>query len=133
MVKHLDHLNMTVADLDASVRWYGALFDFQPVEGGVWRGHRWAILRAGDALLCLYEHPDRESPASATCHHLSHFALRLLDAPAFEARIAETATDIKYGGPIRWPGSTSWYVDDPTGHEIEVVCWDGDAVSFPAA
>ncbi|MCA9525557.1 MAG: VOC family protein [Myxococcales bacterium] len=133
MIKHLDHLNLTVADLDASRAWYTALFDFQPVEGGVWRGHRWAILRAGDALLCLYEHRELESPAAATCHHLSHFALRLIEPAAFLDRVASNGVEVKFGGPVRWPGSTSWYVDDPTGHEIEVVCWDGDTLSFPAA
>ncbi len=30
----------------------------------------------------------------------------------------------------RYPHSESWYVNDPTGWEIEVALWDNDQVRF---
>jgi catechol 2,3-dioxygenase-like lactoylglutathione lyase family enzyme len=133
-VKHLDHLNMTVKDLDESLDWYRRVLGFERVEAGVWRGRRWAIARSGEALLCLYEHPDRLDPDPSTHDHhgLSHFGVRIADAAAFEAVLAREGVEVHYGGPTRWPHSTSWYIGDPSGWEIEVVCWDEDRVRFDA-
>jgi hypothetical protein len=35
-----------------------------------------------------------------------------------------------FGGELRYPHSTNWYVHDPTGYSIEVVLWDEDQISF---
>ena len=52
----IDHLNMSVTDLAASIAWYGELFGFSVVERGVLEdGRPWAIIRADDALLAMYE------------------------------------------------------------------------------
>jgi len=136
-VKHLDHLNMTVADLAESIDWYGRVFDFAPVERGVTDdGVPWAILRAGEAMLCLYEHPAREhldgrALKARGLHGLSHFALRITDPDAWRERAAREGVPFRFGGPVGWPRSTAWYVTDPTGHEIEVAAWKDDAVGFP--
>lgn len=131
MVKHLDHLNMSVADLEATTRFYRDLFGFEIVEHGVWKGHPWRILKAGEALLCLYEF-DRPAPEQSAAHRLSHFALRITDGEAFARRAAALGIEIKYGGTVEWPHSDARYVDDPTGYEIEVVHWHDDAVRFSA-
>ena len=132
-VKHLDHLNMSVADLALSADWYGRVFGFRRVEGGRYEGRPWAILQSGEALLCLYEHADRKEPdPEVHGHHgLSHFALRIDDADAWEATVKRERVQVEYGGAVRWPHSRAWYVTDPTGYEIEVACWDGDRVRFP--
>jgi catechol 2,3-dioxygenase-like lactoylglutathione lyase family enzyme len=131
-VKHLDHLNMSVRDLAESVDWYGRAFGFRKVEGGVIDGSPWAILRGGDALLCLYEHPERGAPdPDEHGHHApSHFGLRITDRAAWEATVAREKLRVEYGGAHRWPHSTAWYVTDPTGYEIEVALWDDDRVQF---
>ena len=134
-VKHLDHVNMSVADLAASEAWYARVFGFQRVEDGIYEGRPWAILKSGEAMLCLYEHPERREPdPEVHGHHgASHFGLRIVDRKAWEATVAKEKVEIFYGGPVRWPRSTAWYVQDPTGYEIEVACWDDDQVRFPAA
>ena len=131
-IRHLDHLNMSVADLAASEDWYGRVFGFERVEGGTYDGRPWAILRAGEALLCLYEHPERRAPdPEEHGHHgLSHFGLRITDRRAWEETVAREKVEVGYGGEHRWPHSTAWYVTDPTGYEIEVALWDGDRVRF---
>jgi catechol 2,3-dioxygenase-like lactoylglutathione lyase family enzyme len=131
-VKHLDHLNMSVANLAASTDWYGRVFGFQKVEGGVIEGRPWAILRSSDALLCLYEHKQRKvpDPEQHGHHGLSHFGLRIDDRAAWEATVNREKVEVAYGGAHPWPHSTAWYVTDPTGYEIEVALWDGDRVQF---
>jgi lactoylglutathione lyase len=131
-VKHLDHLNMSVKDLAESIAWYGRVFGFQKVEGGTIEGRPWAILRGGDALLCLYEHAKRKvpDPEQHGHHGLAHFGLRIDDRVAWEATVAREKVAVDYGGAFRWPHSTAWYVSDPTGYEIEVALWDDDEVRF---
>jgi catechol 2,3-dioxygenase-like lactoylglutathione lyase family enzyme len=140
LVKHLDHLNLTVADLDASLDFYGRVFGFARVEGGVQDdGTRWAIVRAGEALLCLYEKHGLaqyryKERIRRGLHGVNHFALRITDRAAWEATIEREGLSVSYGGAIEWPHSTAWYVNDPTGHEIEVALWHQDTIGFePAA
>ena len=135
-VQHLDHLNMTVADFDQTVEWYGRVFGFHPVEEDVdEEGVRWGVIRAGAAMLCIYEHPelrheDRFAMAGQGYHTVSHFGLRMSDRRAWEETVAREQVPLSYGGPVRWPRSTAWYVKDPTGYEIEVVCWDENHIAF---
>jgi len=137
-VTQLDHLNVTVENVAESVKWYGRVFGFERVEGGVRQGHPWAIIRAGEAMLCLYERP-HWSPvsdalkASTPVHRVNHVGLRITDEARWLATLEREAIEPKFGGPIRYGASTSWYIDDPTGHEIEVVCWDDDVIRFPHA
>jgi catechol 2,3-dioxygenase-like lactoylglutathione lyase family enzyme len=137
-VKHLDHLNLSVRDLAASIDWYGRVFGFERKEGGTYEGAPWAILQSGDALLCLYEHPERdfvdpEERGARGQHGLNHFGLRIRDAEAWLRAVDREGVEVRHGGPVSWPHSTSWYVCDPTGYEIEVALWHDDRVAFPAA
>jgi catechol 2,3-dioxygenase-like lactoylglutathione lyase family enzyme len=131
----LDHLNLTVRDFQESARWYRRVFGFAVVEQGLDEdGLPWGILRAGEALLCIYERPGRHSPdaeARDRFHVINHFGLRIRDRAAWERVVEAEKLPIDYGGPIRYPRSTSWYLADPTGHAIEVALWDAAGVAFP--
>ncbi|MBI3074523.1 MAG: VOC family protein [Deltaproteobacteria bacterium] len=134
-VKHLDHLNLSVTDFGATVAWYGRVFGFELVEDGVEDGVRWGVLRGGEAMLCIYEHRDyrpldRWALKGERLHGVSHFGLRIVDRGAWEATLAREGLTVLYGGAVAWPHSTSWYIKDPTGYEIEVACWDGDVAKF---
>lgn len=132
MVRHLDHLNLNVRNLADSERFYASLFGFRRVEAGTADGGPWAILRAGEAMLCLYETPSLARLAAEP--RLNHFALRLAEAEPFLAAVARERVPFDYGdGEIRYPHSRSWYVRDPSGHQIEAVVWDEDTVRFDAS
>jgi catechol 2,3-dioxygenase-like lactoylglutathione lyase family enzyme len=129
----LDHLNMTVQDVDESAAWYGRVFGFETVEEqNPAQGRRWKILKAGDAMLCIYEFAGRApaSPDAQSCHAVVHFGLRIENRQAWEAIVEREGIPVQYGGPVRWPHSTSWYIEDPNGYEIEVALWDGGVPSF---
>jgi lactoylglutathione lyase len=136
IVKHLDHINMTVDDVEQSADWYRRVFGFERVEGGLYDGEPWAILKSGDALLCIYQAKGRAVPDDGVLeraghHGMAHFGLRITDKNKFEDIIRNENVKVSYGGAYRYPNSTSFYVVDPTGYEIEVACWDDDKVRFP--
>ena len=132
-VKHLDHLNISVRDFDETADWYARVFGFEVVEDQVDAdGIRWGVIRSGDAMLCIYEYPDLESvrPRTRGIHGINHFALRITDREEWERVLEREQLELNWGGEVRWPHSTAWYVNDPTGYEIEVALWDGDAIAF---
>lgn len=134
-VQHLDHLNLSVHSFSETAQWYKRVFGFEVVEKGVQRGAPWGILKSGDAMLCIYE--DRERLAAGGdalrekgLHGLNHFALRITDQKAWEQLVEREGVEVFYGGAFRWPYSTSWYVRDPSGYDIEVVVWGQGGPKF---
>ena len=135
-IRGVDHLNLTVRDLEESARWYGRVFRFAPVERGERDGLRWAILRSeegkGATMLCLYERPDfaafdPEALGERGLHGIRHFGFRIEDEAGWRALLEEEGLEHE---EMSWPYSTSWYVNDPTGYEIEVACWKGGRIRF---
>lgn len=134
-IKHIDHINLSVRNLEASLAWYARVFDFEVVERGVQDGRPWAIARSGEAMLALYEdaqrtHHDRFSLRRKKLHGINHFALRVDDPQAWLERAAAESVPVLYEGEVAWPHSSSWYVVDPTGYEIEVVHWHAGTIAF---
>ena len=131
-LQSIDHLNLSVANLKQSATFYSDIFGFSVVERGSYNGTPWAIVRSGDSMLCMYEHPGRDTPEGATDthHRVNHFGFRIADGKAFEALLKSKNVPIEHGSTFRRPHSTSWYLRDPSGHEIEVTQWDDGEVSF---
>jgi len=131
-VKQLDHLNLTVGDFNETADWYRRVFGFEVVQDERdAQGNRWGVLRGGEAMLCIYEHPELkwEEHAERGVHGINHFGLRITDGAAWEETMRREHVELSYG-KVRWPHSTAWYVVDPTGYEIEVALWDDDTVRF---
>ncbi len=129
-VKQLDHLNMYVKSVESTIDWYQRVFGFEVVEGGIRDDIPWAIIKGGDAMLCIYERPDLAYPRKGSVAAVNHFGLRITNRDAWEKTIKKEDVDVEYGGAVRYPHSWSWYVKDPTGYEIEVALWDNDQVLF---
>lgn len=134
-VRHLDHVNLTVENFDDTVEWYGRVFDFVVVEQGVMDGHRWGVIRSGDAMLCIYERPgyaykDRFQFEREKTHVIRHIGLRFSGRTEWEARMEREGIEVRDEYVVQNPHSMSWYIQDPTGHAIEVACWNDDVISF---
>lgn len=126
----LDHINMTVTDLEESVQWYATVFGFEKVEHGVTPDQRpWAIIRNGDSMLCLYQ-PAHLDAKTDSAIRIAHFGLRIGDKQEWLRKILSQRLEIGYGGVITYPFSESWYVEDPSGHEIEVSYCAGGPLRF---
>src|SRR5262245_24986280 len=131
----MDHLNLSVRDLDETVAWYGRVFGFSVAEKGEWDGVRWAILRAGDTMLCAYHRPefaflDNDELGRRRLHGIRHPGFRITDEKRWLATVERERLPVE---EIDYPHSRSWYVYDPTGYEIEVVSWKNDRVAFESA
>ena len=134
-VKHLDHVNLTVRSFEETAAWYARVFGFEVVESGLWRGQPWGVLKAGEAMLCVYEDQERrfvdgDELNESRIHGVNHFALRISDRDRWLETVRREKIDVAYGGVVEWPYSKSWYVQDPTGYEIEVVSWNGEQARF---
>ena len=130
-----DHLNLSVRSLDESIQFYGEVFGFEAVERGIsGMGNPFAIVRSGEFTLCMGEHPDwllddgeKTKPAR---HRMFHLGLAIQDPAQWEKILKRHKLELAYGGAVRYPHSTSWYVTDPNGYEIEVVHWNNGHQQF---
>ncbi|MCA8946658.1 MAG: VOC family protein, partial [Planctomycetes bacterium] len=57
-VKQLDHLNLSVINFEQSAEWYKRVLGFEIVEQGIQDGQPWGVIKNGDAMLCIYQHPE---------------------------------------------------------------------------
>ena len=129
----LAHVNLTVADFEGTVAWYRRVFGFELVERGTGETGPWGVIRAGEAMLCIYEHPEcrfeeAEARRGRGQHTVNHVGLRIRDEAAWLATIEREGLVVE---PMAWPHSKAWYLSDPTGYQIEVVLWNGDTIAFP--
>lgn len=84
-------------------------------------------------MLCIYEDPNLKGPEhleSSGIHYIAHFGLRISNEDEWKKKIKDLSLKVFYSGAVRYPRSTSWYVQDPTGYEIEVALWDNNQISF---
>lgn len=135
-VQSLDHLNLTVSNLAESIDWYSKIFGFSVVERGQRdNGVSWAIIQSGEAMLCIYEDPNRAKPDrflqdQRLRHVVYHWGLRILDREEWLRKVKVYNLDLEFGGEVEYPHSSSWYVSDPTGYSIEVVLWNDNEIRF---
>lgn len=126
----LDHINMSVENIEESISWYKRVFGFEEVERGTTsRGGDFAIIKSEEAMLCIYEKKGFKNPQkSEDVHRTYHFALRIKDRSQWEKIIKDEKVEIDH--TWQYPHSYSWYLFDPSGHEIEVVAWNEDQIKF---
>lgn len=130
MISHIDHIVLTVADIERSAAFYQRVLHMQPVTFGAGRRalvfgrqkinlqtpgmetRNRAATGAGD--VCLITH----WPLARVVAHLAAQGVPLLEGP-----VAKSGAQ----GPI-----TSVYFNDPDGHLIEVSVYDGAHAQPPA-
>lgn len=132
----LDHINLTVRDLQQSIEWYSKVFGFRKVEQGIGtRGQPWAIVALDDSMIVMGEYKDLK-PANTESvesqHRIYHFGIRVSDQKAWEEKLKTFQLRLNYGGVVEYPFSKSYYISDPSGHEIEVSYSGDQALKFPS-
>lgn len=123
-VAGIDHVNLSVTNLERAMDFYESVFGFRVVEDG--RGRTdvpFVIMAAGGrAYLALHE---KDRTAEPVHPFINHWGLVVGDIELARRTLAAHRVDIQDGdsesGGIRdWPHSRSIYVHDPDGHEIEL-------------
>lgn len=123
MIEKIDHINLTVKNLNESLDWYAKVFGFEKVESGRAMGSSYAIIARNDFALCMYEEKDRKSAddmGDSPFHQIYHFGIRVSDAELWRDVVKKNNLKLYYGGEVPYANSVSWYIHDPSGHEIEV-------------
>lgn len=118
-VTGVDHINMSVKSLEESKAFYARTFGFEVKESGVRGGTPWAILGlAGRIYLCLYETGEEERPEGE--RRINHFGFHVEGFDRVEAELRALGVPLGEDSFVDYGGSRSIYVDDPSGHEIEL-------------
>jgi catechol 2,3-dioxygenase-like lactoylglutathione lyase family enzyme len=148
MITAIDHLNIVVADLDRSVRFYTELLGYSLVKKAQLEGEwidrivglkgvkgrvAYVVAPAGEPRIELlhYETPTGEDPIAnrqANTIGLRHFAMRVDDIAAMTAKLREAGVDV-LSDPVKVPlgvvnhdqgKKTLVYFRDPDGVVLEL-------------
>ena len=122
-IKAIDHINLTVSNLERSVAFYRRAFGLEIREDGRDRERPFVIVgRAGVGYLALHLGQDRASLAGG---RINHWGFVVEDFDKLSARLDRYDIPVLYrddgsDGVIEYPHSRSVYVADPDGTEIEL-------------
>jgi catechol 2,3-dioxygenase-like lactoylglutathione lyase family enzyme len=109
----MDHVNMTVKNLDESVEFYKKLFGFTVKKEQA--EYKSKIIGNDSIKLCLYEDPDMK-PEGA----IAHFGFHIENFGDIMEKCKELGVTIYYEGPVQFEKSKSIYISDPSGYDIEL-------------
>ena len=110
----IDHVNMSVRDLDKSVAFYSKIFGFTVKKDQP--DMRSKIIGNDRIKLCLYEDPEIHVEAG-----LNHFGFHVDNFDEVIRICIDHGVPVLYGGAVDWEEKTkSVYVTDPTGYTIEL-------------
>ena len=109
----MDHVNMTVKNLEESVEFYKNLFGFeikkeQPEDKS-------KIIGNDNIKLCLYENSQMK-PEGA----IAHFGFHVENFDEIMEICKSLGVTVYYNGPIQFEKSRSIYISDPSGYDIEL-------------
>ena len=109
----MDHVNMTVKNLEESVQFYNKLFGFvvkkeQPEDKS-------KIIGNDSIKLCLYEDPDMKPEGG-----IAHFGFHIENFDDIMEKCKSLGVTVYYDGPVQFEKSRSIYISDPSGYDIEL-------------
>ena len=109
----MDHVNMTVKNLEESVEFYKKLFGFEVKKEQT--EYKSKIIGNDNIKLCIYEDPEMK-PEGAIAHfgfHIENFDEVMEACKLFGVKVF-------YDGPVQFEKSRSIYIEDPSGYDIEL-------------
>ena len=114
-INSIDHINLTVSNLEDSVSFYQRMFDMKVYEEGFSSDRPYKIIGVKDALfLCLYEGEKRKEGA------LNHIGINIKSFNKTFQKLQEENIELHYGGEVHYPMSRSLYIEDPDDNGIEL-------------
>lgn len=123
-IQHIDHIALTVRDVERSTRWYCEVLGLEHRYPGMWAGVP-AMVFCGETGLALFPASTAEPqpPPGREAIAMQHFAFRA-DRAGFETAQAELH---ERGIAFVFQDhdiSHSIYFHDPDGHQIEITTYD---------
>jgi len=114
----MDHVNMSVKDLEESVNFYQNLFGFEirKEDNSPNKLDTASKIIGTDSIkLCLYENPEM-SPEGG----IAHFGFHIANFDQIMEKCKELNVEVLYDGPVEFEKSRSVYIKDPNGYDIEL-------------
>ena len=130
-VSAIDHLNITVSDLDRSIAFFGRLFGFEVAEDCSDDQRPYLIMgKPGVGWLALHGQINGGPPEGG---RINHWGFVVEDFDGLRDRLDSLGADVRYtdrwpDGIVEYPRSRSLYVADPDGNEIELTSAFGGAL-----
>ncbi|HTO13895.1 MAG TPA: VOC family protein [Candidatus Binatia bacterium] len=126
-IKGLDHVGLTVTDMDRSLDFYTRLgLEVLRTSGPDAKGVRSAVVKVGGQELNVFSRPDLVPlDARDNAVGMDHFCLRM-EAASVEALMADLrqAGLEVVRGPIKRRDGTSLFLADPDGVRVELQLFD---------
>ena len=120
----IDHVALSVRDVERSAQWYIDVLGFERLHGDVWDVP--VFVGKNDAAIALFpvrDHQPSKSSASPVPVRVLHFAFRTNRSEFLKAQQELKERKIQFELQDH-EISHSIYFDDPDGHEIEITTYD---------
>lgn len=133
------HVGLNVTDLDRSLAFYRAVFDFEVMAEGKEDGRRWAFLGHGSRLLVtLWQQSEGTFAADRPgLHHLSFQVDTVEEVKAAEEVLRGLGAEFTYEGVVPHGENASSggiFFTDPDGTRLEIYATTGaDPADAPTA
>jgi catechol 2,3-dioxygenase-like lactoylglutathione lyase family enzyme len=118
-IRGIDHINMNVKSFSDSIEFYKKVFNMEVLEDDISRnsGQRFVIVGIPNVIsLCLYENKD----FNLENNEIGHIGINIVNFDGVKKSLEKMGVQYFYGGVIDWEKSKSIYIQDPSGHEIEL-------------
>jgi catechol 2,3-dioxygenase-like lactoylglutathione lyase family enzyme len=120
----IDHVALSVSDLEGSAQWYIDVLGFEQRHKGMWDGVP-VFIGKGTTALALFPRKSSEGPAAASRGGtgMLHLAFRASRAGFLHAQVELKGRGI----PFEFTDheiSQSIYFNDPDGHNLEITTYE---------
>jgi len=113
-ITKVDHSNLTVQNIEATIQFYKSLFPFKTRYQKIYNGKPHAILDIPETLsLTLYEGEVKKGS-------VNHFGFHIKNFNQILSVLKKNKVQCLYGGIVDYKKSQSIYIKDPNGYEIEL-------------
>ena len=118
-INAIDHINMNVLSFKESEKFYKDLFGMSVLDDGqsVKKGAPYRIIGIPNRIaLCLYEVEEINFDNAP----IAHFGINIENYSEILNILEEKNIKVLNDGEVFWEGSASLYINDPSGHLLEL-------------
>ncbi|HJT82660.1 MAG TPA: VOC family protein [Chthoniobacterales bacterium] len=120
----IDHVALSVRDVDASAKWYSDVLGFERQHDDVWEGYP-VFVGKNDAAIALFpiRYKKESESTSRPPIRILHFAFRASRSEFLSAQkeLKERGIEFEFQDHKI---SHSIYFSDPDGHELEITTYE---------
>jgi catechol 2,3-dioxygenase-like lactoylglutathione lyase family enzyme len=121
-LEQIDHVAITVSDLDCSIEWYRDVLGLERIHEEAW-GDTPVIMSKGGTAIALFRAKDSEQLKNTQIKGMLHLAFRTGKQDFSNAQVFLRSKGIEFEFQDH-SISHSVYFNDPDGYEIEITTYE---------